>query len=286
MPTIRSTVLLGLLLIPCACGDDDTRAPEASSTSTGDAESTTAMASTGSSTSSADASSTGGGDGSSSESGGAGSSESGGSDSTGSPDAVPCDPIAQDCEDPDAPKCGLRWNNGAPALTECEPQLGDDALGEPCELPNDFIGEDTCLPGLFCSIWGVAEGRACRAICTEGSCDDGEACMVLFGGIYGVCNPTCDFGSDECPDGTTCFPLPALNEQGSAALCRQTGPGELGDDCDGGPNCGDGLMCVSQLAGPITCEQICEIEGEQACPNDALCLPLLDTPGWGFCNPN
>ncbi len=198
---------------------------------------------------------------------------------------MPCDPIAQDCVDPETPKCGLRWNNGDPALTACEPQLGDDGLGEACELPGNFLGEDTCAPGLFCSIWGVAEGRACRAICTEGSCDAGEECMVLFGGIYGVCSPTCAFGSDECPDGTTCFPLPAINEQGSETICRQTGPGELGDDCDGGPQCGDGLMCVSQLAGPVTCEQICEIDGEPTCPEGVLCLPLLDTPGWGFCNP-
>lgn len=289
MQTFRSSVLLGLFVSLCACGDDDSGAAVASSTSSGEGGGTTALGSTSSVTSSTsddDGSTTGQGDGTSTESGASGSSESGGPDSTGSTDAVPCDPIAQDCADPDAPKCGLRWNNGAPALTACEPLLGDDGLGEACELPGSFVGEDTCLPGLFCSIWGVAEGRACRSICTEGSCDAGEDCMVLFGGIYGVCSPTCAFGADECPDGTTCHPMPALNEQGSETICLQTGVGELGDDCDGGSGCGDGLICVSQLAGPVTCEQICEVEGEPTCPEGVLCLPLLDTPGWGFCNPS
>ncbi|MCR9165338.1 MAG: hypothetical protein ACE37F_24030 [Nannocystaceae bacterium] len=256
---------------------------QASSSSTGEALPTTTSTTT-TDTPTGESSSSEGGD-TSSTAGSSSSSESGGSESTGSPDPALCDPIAQDCVDPEAAKCGLRWNDGDP-IAACEPILGEGALGEACALPGGILGEDDCAPGLFCSNFGVAEGRVCRSICSEGTCDAGEACVDFFNWDYGVCSPTCAIAGDDCPEGTGCQPIASRDEPGSATICTPTGPAQLGEECNGLSRCEEGLMCVAQLAGPVTCEQFCEIEGELTCPDGVQCLPLLDTPGWGFCNPS
>ncbi len=45
------------------------------------------------------------------------------------------------------------------------------------------------------------------------------------------------------------------------------------------------MSCIAPLAGGVTCEVVCRIGIDGDCDEGALCLPLFDTPGYGFCNP-
>ncbi len=163
--------------------------------------------------------------------------------------------------------------------------IGDAALEEACDYPDESSGVDTCASELVCINTGAAEGRACRTICTvDFPCGEGSDCIGFGDSGVGACLPACEPFGDDCDVDQKCSVATDLDGE-SFGYCDPVGPGALGEDCVYNRDCGDGLLCVAPLAGGVTCEILCRIGMDGDCPVDVACLPLLDTPGYGFCNP-
>ncbi len=267
-----SVVLLAMATFTAGCSDDSGTPEE--------------MGSEGSTTASTSSSTSGESAGSSS-SGETGSSSGGASSDTGA--YVPLDDLCAmsgtPCTDPAEAKCAIVAIDGGGVELGCVAPTGDAGLEEACEYPKESPDVDTCASEMTCLNTGTAEGTACRRICTgEFPCDGGFDCLGFGDSGLGACLPACEPFEDGCGADQQCSVLTDLEGE-SFGYCEAVGPGALGEDCIYNRDCGDGLLCVAPLAGGVTCEILCRIGVDGDCPEDVLCLPLLDTPGYGFCNP-
>jgi hypothetical protein len=91
--------------------------------------------------------------------------------------------------------------------------------------------------------------------------------------------------STTCGFGTACYPYVIYPQHKCefeiyGTLCAPVGTGKQGDPCLS-ENCDEGFVCV--LTGQGTeCVQLCQLTGEDLCPNGLFCLPI-DVEGFGGC---
>src|SRR5262249_2764407 len=109
---------------------------------------------------------------------------------------------------------GCTGTNNKCSLTFPDPMSNDSQIrcttggpndtGQPCTRTGDgtLAGLDDCRPGNYCSALAVANGRACRRICTAQTTNvcAGLACLVL-GYPWGSCRAGCDIfaATSPCP---------------------------------------------------------------------------------------
>lgn len=90
----------------------------------------------------------------------------------------------------------------------------------------------------------------------------------------------------DCFDGDGCYifvqyPDEPCEQEVYGSYCAPAGPGQQGDPCGGGSNCGAGLVCVITGFG-TQCVQLCPLSGDSGCP-DGLTCEAIDVEGFGGC---
>jgi hypothetical protein len=197
-----------------------------------------------------------------------------------------CDPVLQDCTDPNRPKCTVVPVACAGCPTgalgrQCVPLTGRQPLGGTCT--SSVSGLDDCDKGLICDAFHSPDGRfTCRRLCSgPGDCSGGTACAAIDD-RNGLCESPCTLGA-PCQAGlSSCRSRQGLGAAGGAAavlLCSPDGPmGIPGGYCatpDATMGCGPGLDCViyacARLCGPAL-----------ACPSGEQCAQAAQDPG-GHC---
>lgn len=267
---IRSAWWVGLAVVAAGCGtdpklagpqpDDDTAAPEESSTGEVVPEEST-------STSVAEAEDS--------------SSDGGESSTTCSficDDTIgeqPCDVWAQDC--PEGEKCAPWVDNGGNAWNALRCVPADDGGGQPGDTctaeGGGASGIDDCSLGSMC--WNVNEEGfgVCVAFCggtqDNPTCADTSAtCIIANEGVLNLCLPICDPLLQDCGDGQACYPA------GDAFACAPDVSAELGlfgDTCAAINTCDPGMFCanadlVPGCAGEACCTSFCELDDGSVCP--------------------
>ncbi len=172
-----------------------------------------------------------------------------------------CDPLLQDCADPDK-RCIIdRGTTETGPHTTCDDFFGDQGETEVCERPTDELGMDTCAARLVCVIWEMPYSdpqlRQCLPYChSDGDCAAGEQCMSLSGSQWtGACTRTCDLFGDDCSDGTGCYSGNTLT--GWSSLCVPEGSGQISDPCTYSNDCAPGMTCVIYSTGN-ECMPVCD----------------------------
>jgi len=111
-------------------------------------------------------------------------------------------------------------------------------------------------------------------------CPDASPPMYDF-----KCDPYNQFDG-ECMPGEGCYiyvtypPEPCASEV-YGSFCAPVGPGQQGDACGGGFDCGAGFVCVVTGSGN-QCVALCALSGEDGCPAGLVCEPI-DVEGFGGC---
>jgi hypothetical protein len=100
-----------------------------------------------------------------------------------------------------------------------------------------------------------------------------------------ACDPY-DQSSGHCALGEGCFiyvqyPSEPCGQEIYGAFCAPVGPGQQGDPCGGGGDCGAGLVCVVTGAG-TQCVELCALTGDDGCPPGLVC-EAIDVEGFGGC---
>lgn len=100
-----------------------------------------------------------------------------------------------------------------------------------------------------------------------------------------MCNPYEQFNGD-CPPGEGCYiyvqyPSEPCGQEIYGAACAAAGPGQQGDPCGGGQDCGAGFVCVVSGSG-VQCVKLCNLKGDDGCPAGLVCEPI-DVEGFGGC---
>ena len=100
-----------------------------------------------------------------------------------------------------------------------------------------------------------------------------------------MCDPYAQFNGD-CAPGEACYiyveyPTQPCGQEIYGSFCFAAGPGQQGDGCAGGLDCGAGLVCVITGSGN-QCVQLCNLMGADGCPNGLVCEPI-DVEGFGGC---
>ncbi len=204
-----------------------------------------------------------------------------------------CDPVAQDCSDPNATKCTLIIDADFTAFIdeECTVPKGDDLLGESCTRPTNTPGIDTCL-STYCANFGNADvtTRTCHTICQgdEVCTVVDDACMGMFELQYGSCTKQCSpLPNNDCAAGACRAAQKASLEWGFFCI-PGAGTTPDGDVCTLFDECLDGSSC---LAGEGELENHCRPYCDDSHPCDPGLECVLfesETPGTenvGICFP-
>ncbi len=200
-----------------------------------------------------------------------------------------CDPVAQNCVEPEAPVCGVIFPpNNMPLNFVCRESLGDVGEGEACTRPNDVVGEDDCAPGHLCTGYGLPIGdpqqRVCREFCqTPTACGDDAHCIWLHPlANLGMCMETCDPRGSDCVEGAKCSIFFSGADAKNFWICTNDSGANVGDSCSGSEQCGAGQWCpFSTNAAERTCTAFCA--DDIPCPNGETCVPNPQMPGYGAC---
>ncbi len=166
----------------------------------------------------------------------------------------------------------------------CVPVLGDQGLGEPCEL--DFSDStDNCDAAGSCFSFTIFaeefEGAKCHAFCTGSSdnpnCEGPYHCLV--GNGYpgpGLCIPHCDPLAQDCDEGEGCFWI------GYAFTCSaSTQDMPIGEPCSFFHDCAPGTVCTADpfpaCEDQACCTAYCDISLEGSCADqpDTSCVPFF-----------
>jgi hypothetical protein len=180
-----------------------------------------------------------------------------------------CDPVQQNCTDPNNPKCGLVvTGTGMNRMVtgQCEPN-GTTTRDMMCML-DMTTGMDDCVKGTRCTATGLPMGSSpvCRKFCgADGDCGTGQSCRASLG--FGVCIPSCTpFGTD-CGAGATCATTQTdvastMTKPVRFLSCRASGTTPLWGTCAASTDCGDNAVCPR---GTQVCTPLCD--GTHACPD-------------------
>lgn len=100
-----------------------------------------------------------------------------------------------------------------------------------------------------------------------------------------LCDPYAQ-GDGSCAPGEACqiyvqYPDMACGQEIYGSYCTPAGPGQQGDPCFGGGECGAGLVCVITGSG-TQCVTLCNLAGASGCPPGLVCEPI-DVKGFGGC---
>ena len=140
----------------------------------------------------------------------------------------------------------------------------------------------------FCSQVADA-GKVCLqndygTMCTEATHCNGQICLNAIGQIGGKCSYRCH-DIHDCPTGTTCGAISAMDQFGNDVTVRVCTP--IGESCfrmDNGLN-----DCLSQIcytgsegAGGGYCTTFCFESEDPPCPQDFVCRTLVED-GYTFC---
>ena len=209
-----------------------------------------------------------------------------------------CDPVAQNCPNPAAPKCELTVSGGgggggAMIVTMCVAD-GTAGEGQPCTIDMNTGGDD-CQKGLRCTSRGSADGSTvCRKYCgADTDCSQGDKCSTLLGGggggggggglVVGTCIPTCAMYGTTCGAGATCGSIltdiaSTMTMRKSFLACRPSGSAALFAACTTSTDCGDNATCA-RIAGVRSCQPLCD--DNNVCPAN----PNVDAGGTLSCTP-
>ena len=196
-----------------------------------------------------------------------------------------CDVNAQDCVDPERPKCG-RVLKGTSIVSTCIPEMERKGeQGDACTYVSGRSGKggyeyayDDCAAGFGCS----HSMNICRAYCTKTSdCGPKEVCLDSGSEGIGFCQPGgCSFftttaSTAACEAGWTCKAGTFL-EEGMALYCVPEGVAGPGAPCTGG--CRADLVCSHGVCSPL-CDAM------HACGSGRKCDPIDNHPtGVGVCS--
>lgn len=200
-----------------------------------------------------------------------------------------CDPVLQDCVEPEASKCELRFD-GEFSFTCFEP-TGDVPEGEACSINDDELGSDDCGAGSICTGFSSPEAprtRRCRQFCSpEVDCEDpARACAVLERSSFGICHPSCDPVDDSCGEGVMCADFLGLEDR-MEWVCFTEGTLPDGDECELTRECSKGSGCFDGISDTLIkrCRPVCTEDAD--CSDTAGCFvidaevspfgPCLDT---------
>jgi hypothetical protein len=123
--------------------------------------------------------------------------------------------------------------------------------GAVCQRPTNEPGVDTCVPGQFCTLYGLPESdplvRICQPLCRpDHACAAQTVCRRIGNSPdAGVCMPPCDpLAGDPCGDGLTCGRQYVIDRVGTATVCDWTNEaGAAGAACTWDWDCAAGLGC-------------------------------------------
>jgi hypothetical protein len=193
-----------------------------------------------------------------------------GTEGTGGP--AGCDPMA----DPSV-ECGPGQECSF-VDRQCHSAMGTVGEGQPCEVTDELLLLDTCLPALLCGQVESGSPR-CLAPCDENvTCGDGQSCIGTPPPVPGLCLEQCDALLASCAVVTDgCYPL--LDLDGAfTAVCLPAGMGVVEDPCTYVNDCGAGFACTSatthasQCGGqPACCAQLCNAFAGDCAGIDTLC---------------
>ncbi|AKF04375.1 hypothetical protein DB32_001524 [Sandaracinus amylolyticus] len=185
-----------------------------------------------------------------------------------------CDVALQDC--PSDHACYYAEVSGV-AATRCELVFVPGTDGDPCEFA------DECAPGLTC------RAGTCRQYCCPGAaldCPSGQACVQLAEAPnIGHCAPAdaCTLAPNAgCAAGRACYPGPAPETVG----CFVAGTTPEGGACVANNACAPGTICLG--AGPFSCLRVCRTAmGDADCTNpahDCIAVPGYLSAQYGVCD--
>ncbi len=198
-------------------------------------------------------------------------------DTDGPIDGGDCSLWAQDCGDGE--KCMPWANDGGSAWNSSRCTPIDSVPGQPgdaCTVEGSGVsGIDTCDTGSMC--WNVDDKNAgiCAPLCTgsEGAplCDDiTTTCVIANDGFLPLCLPSCDPLSQDCQDGSGCYP----SENGFVCVPDASGPdlGGYGDACEFTNACDPSLLCAGAGAVPgcdsaRCCTSFCDLSDAEPSAN-------------------
>ncbi len=172
------------------------------------------------------------------------------------------------------------------AEPRCAATTGTLEAGTPCE------DADQCAAGYAC--FQRRTGGVCGRICCPGdptTCTVGQVCRgtgILVAGVatgYGECQEPrmCDVLAtpvEACQPGEGCYIISA-EETG----CLAAGMGETGAACEAPNDCAPGFACVGAFDG--TCARICRLGRAGDCMDgEGSCVAYAQSPdGTGLCTP-
>ncbi|MBI5610425.1 MAG: hypothetical protein HY902_16225 [Deltaproteobacteria bacterium] len=200
-----------------------------------------------------------------------------------------CDVLLSNCSDPATSKCTIvPGEEGQEITTTCKPFLGKAKLGEPCNRPNDVVGEDTCDTGLFCSYYGLSKStpqqRVCRQMCElESPCPTGTKCFGVNGSqLAGHCAPACTPFVNNCgsPE-LTCKMLQLVSAVGAFDFtCSWSGSVADFAECTKSEECAPNSHCRQVAGGKALCSPLCD-DAHPCADKDAVCLSFTS---WTIAN--
>jgi hypothetical protein len=177
--------------------------------------------------------------------GGSGGS-TGGVDAGGTGDAgETCDPLKQDCTEPDTKCSAYQASETAPLKWTCQP-AGSAQSGDSCTGSHDTPPPwppDECAAGLWCTVVPFQEpSGTCRKFCDKTEeCGASEFC--LQGPGVGLCNPVCHLFENDCAQGSWCAPAPFLPQfDPTLGFCKKPGTVPIGGACTF-KDCVEGSVC-------------------------------------------
>jgi hypothetical protein len=200
----------------------------------------------------------------------------------GAPDVLPdtigkaCDPVAQDCTDPNL-RCTVILESGD-YFPACEPPYGipDKQEGQACSRTGP--GHDNCVKGLHCLPEGVI-ATACGKLCEKDSdCPPGAQCGTITTLLppVGVCWKTCTPFGSECGSGTCSSGHYDSDGVTEFEACREIGGGTVGTSCSAQWDCVADTNCYGRSG--FTCTPMCD--STHAC-DGGTCMKIAGIAGDG-----
>lgn len=205
------------------------------------------------------------------------------------PDLWPqsCDPLKQDCTDPNKSKCAMVEDvSGTMQIPICVMPTGTKMTEDPCTRVNDMpsgAGYDDCAKGNYCSGLATLSNppvRHCRNFCLlDTQCKNSEHCAGLIGDatgmsfIMGLCVPTCAAFGTDCGQGLNCsYQVPTVDLSTEYLSCRQAGQVGTGGACTLDSDCVADAICVTPTMGNKLCAGLCDMT--HTCANGKTCTMI------------
>ena len=208
----------------------------------------------------------------------------GGGDMT-KPASGACDPLKQNCTDPNNTKCTITDDGtGQGVATNCVAPGGTKGESESCMRTGTgaaSIGMDNCAKGYFCSGIGslaMTPMRHCRKFCdADTACGAKQGCSSLTQDV-GLCIPKCALFGTDCAAPLNCSNLVGdIDGKNAFTACRQPGTGAAGATCKDDFTCGADLICTDPQNGG-TCAAYCD--ASHACKT-GKCTAITGLPNTG-----